>query len=86
MKKDSNRYFRSSSFPLVAYLYTKGEQIAGVNPTENPSKKEFVFVTNPHLEELVNLFKFGDRDDPELLVPVHLYEQGRRELLDRLND
>jgi hypothetical protein len=38
------------------------------------------------LEELVELFKFGDRDDPQLLVNVHSYEQARRELLDRLND
>lgn len=81
-----NRYYRSSSFPLVVYLFAKGEQIAGVNPTDNPSKKEFAFVSSPRLEELVDLWKYGDRNDPELLVPAHLYEQSRRELLDRLND
>lgn len=84
MEKD--RYFRSSSFPLVAFLFAKGEQVAGISPTDNPSKQEFSFVVRPRLEELVDLYKFGDRNDPELLVSAHLYEQGRRELLDRLND
>ncbi len=86
MKKDSNRYFRSSSFSLVAFLVTKGEQIAGINPTDNPSRKEFMFIATPRLEELVSLYKFGDRNDPELLVSAQLYEQARRELMDRLND
>ena len=84
MKKD--RYFRSASFPLVTFLFTKGEQIAGVNPTDNPRKKEFAFVITPRLEELVDLYKFGDRKDPDLLVNVRLYEQARNDLLDRLND
>ena len=80
------RYFRSSSFPIVVFLFCKGEQVAGVNPTDNPTKKEFAFVLTPRLSELVELYKFGDRTAPELLVNVHLYEQGRRQLLDRLND
>lgn len=86
MKKDSDRYFRSASFPLVVFLFTKGEQVAGINPTDNPSKKEFAFVASPRLEGLVHLYKFGDRSDPELLVSAQLYEQARRELMDRLND
>jgi hypothetical protein len=83
---NTDRYFRSTSFPLVAFLFTKGQQIAAINVTDNPSKKEFSFMLTPILEELVELFKFGDRDDPQLLVNVHSYEQARRELLDRLND
>ena len=81
-----NMYFRSSSFPIVVFLFCKGEQVAGVNPTYNPTKKEFAFISTPRLEELVELYKFGDKNDTELLVNVHLYEQGRRQLLDRLND
>ena len=84
MRQD--RYFKSSSFPIVAFLFSKGEQVAGINPTDNPSKKEFTFVSRPRLEELVELYKFGDRNDTELLVSAHAYEQSRRELLDRLND
>lgn len=86
MKKDSDRYFRHPSFPLVTFLYAKGEQIAGINPIEgDSSKKEFCFVRTKRLEMLVEIYKFGDKNDPELLVQVHIYEQARRELLDRLN-
>jgi len=83
---EKNRYYKSASFPLVAFLLTKGEQVAGIYPTDNPSKKEFSFVSNPRLEDLVDKYRFGDRSDPELLVPVHKYEQARNELLDRLNE
>jgi len=86
MKTDSDRYYRQSSFPLVNFLYAKGEQIAGINPTDTPGKKEFAFVLTPNLEALINLYKFGDRNNPELSVNVHLYEQARRELLDKLNN
>lgn len=82
MKPD--KYFRSSSFPLVAYLFSKGEQVTGINQTDNPSKKEFAFLLTPHLEELVDIFKFGAGDNPELFVNVNIYEQGRRQLLDKL--
>jgi hypothetical protein len=38
------------------------------------------------LEDLVEKYKFGERNDADLLVPVHKYEQARNELLDRLNE
>ena len=84
MKNIDKRNFRSSSFPLAAFLFAKGEVVAGINETDNPSKKEFTFLATPRLEELVNAYKW-DRDNPELLVSAHQYEQARRELLDRLN-
>ena len=86
MKQDSDRYFRSCSFPLVLFLYTQEQQIAGINPGDKPGQKEFAFVKTPRLEELVHKYKFGSKDDPDLFVSAHKYEQARRELLDRLND
>ena len=71
---------------MAVFLYTKNQQIAGVNATGNFNKKEFVFMSIPYLEELVDTYKFGDRNDTNLLVPVHLYEHARNELLDRLNE
>jgi hypothetical protein len=56
----------------------------GVNSTDDPDKKEFALVRTDTLEELIDLYKWGSRDDPRLLVPVHTYEQARRELLDVL--
>lgn len=86
IKKGAYRYFRSSSFPLALFLFAKGEQIAGINPTENPSKKEFAFVRTNRLDELCEIYKFGDNNDPELLIPIRLVEQARRKLLNCLND
>ncbi len=70
----------------ATYLYAKNQQIAGINPTDSPGKKEFAFIRSDRLDELEDKYKFGDRNAPDLLVPVHLYEHARNELLDRLND
>jgi len=85
-KRNRNKYFRSASFPLSAFLYTKQQQVAAINLTDDPGRKEFAFLKTDRLEKLVDLYKFGDRGDPDLLVEVHAYEQARRELLDRLRD
>ena len=71
---------------MAVLLYAKKQQFVAINPTDDPGRKEFAFVKTKKLEELVDLYKFGDRGDLELSVQVHLYEQARRDLLDRLND
>lgn len=81
-----DRYFRSASFPLVAFLYTKEQQIAGVNPTGKTDQMEFAFIDTSYLQELVDLYRFGPKDDDRLLVDVHKYEQARKELLSLLRD
>ena len=83
--KDENRYYRTTSLPLATFLYSKNQQIAGIQRLSG-SKKEFAFVLTPLLEKLVDKYKFGDRHDSDLLVPVHLYEYARNELLDRINE
>lgn len=84
MKTDGERYYRTTALPLAVFLFAKSQQIAGVNPTDEPGKKEFVFVRTDYLEELVDKYKFGDRDDPDLLVNIHVWEYARNTLLDRL--
>jgi len=83
--RSDERYFKTTSLGLSVYLYAKNQQIAGIDDVSGLGKKEIVFVLSPYLERLVELYKFGDRTDPDLLVPVHLYERARNELLDRLN-
>lgn len=86
LKTNTDRYFRSSSFPLAAFLCAKGEQIIDINLVDATGKKEFIFVKTSTLEELIYKYKFGSKDDPNIFVSVHAYEYARRELLDRLND
>jgi len=83
MEKD--KYFRTTNLNLAVFLFASNQQIGGINPV-NAEQKEFAFIKTDFLEELVWLYKFGDKDDDRLLVNVHRYEQARRELLDRLND
>lgn len=85
MRTDTERYYRTTSLPLAIYLYTKDQQVAGVDCISDTRKKEFAFVLTPRLEELAQKYKFGERNDQDLLVSVHLYELARNELLDRLN-
>ena len=70
----------------MLFLYVKDQQVAGINQIDNSGKKEFAFVKIPRLEELVDKYKFGTKDDPDIFVSVRIYEQARRELLDRLKD
>jgi hypothetical protein len=85
MIKNIDRYIRTTNLNHAIFLYTKDQPISGINSI-NEDQKEFVFVKTDTLEELVWLYRYGDRDDERLMVQVHKYEQARRELLDRLND
>ncbi|OHA72701.1 MAG: hypothetical protein A3A27_02435 [Candidatus Wildermuthbacteria bacterium RIFCSPLOWO2_01_FULL_47_18] len=84
--KDRDRYFRTTSLTLATFLYVKDQQIAGIDCVSDSTKKSFAFVLSDRLAELVDKYKFGERNDADLLVPVHKYEQARNELLDRLNE
>lgn len=86
IKKDKDRYARITALNMAVFLLAKDEQIAGINPTDKKGQKEFVFVKTDRLDELMEIYKFGDGDDPELLAPIRLFEQARRQLLDRLNE
>lgn len=85
MKKDTDKYFRTTNLNIAVFLFASEYQIAGIN-TVNGSQKEFCFIKTASLDEMIDIYKFGAKDDDRLLVGVHQYEQARRELLDRLND
>jgi len=81
-----NKIYRQSSFTLACYLVAKGQSIVGIEPTFDFNKKEFLFANTDQLKDLVDIYKFGDRASPKLMVNAHIYEQARRELLNRLKD
>ncbi|MCX6717727.1 MAG: hypothetical protein NTU76_03580 [Candidatus Taylorbacteria bacterium] len=85
MKKDKDKYVRTTNLNVAVFLFTNNQQISGINPINN-EQKEFAFIKTDYLEELIYLYKFANKDDERLLVPVHKYEQARRELLERLRD
>jgi len=81
-----NRYIRITTLTLATFLFAKDQQITGVSPTGEGNQKEFAFVSTPYLEELIDLYRFGPKDDERLLVSVHKYEQARNDLLSALKD
>jgi hypothetical protein len=83
MVKD--KYVRSTNLNLVTFLYANDQQIIGINPV-NGNQKEFVLIKTDYLEEMIDLYKWGDKDDERLLVSVHKYEMARKELMDRLKN
>ena len=83
--KIDNKYFKITNINLAIFLYVYDQQIVGINPI-NDKQKEFVFIKTLQLEELEHLYKFGDRKNKKLLIPVHKYEIARKELLDRLKN
>lgn len=82
-----NRYFRDSDFQLCNFLYAKGQKLVNVDSLEN-GIKQFVFIKDKdgRLEELQEKYKFADKDDLDLLVQVHVYEEARRQLLSFIKD
>jgi len=85
MKKDADKYEKMTNLNQAVFLYAKDQPIVGINPLDG-EQKEFAFLKTDMIEELIWLYRYGERDDERLLIEVHKYEQARRELLDRLND
>lgn len=72
------RYFSTRSRPLVEFLYAKGHPLVGIN-TIGPDT-EYVLPKTPNLEALVDMYRFGAGDTPELYVQVRDFQQAQREL------
>jgi hypothetical protein len=85
IKKDEDRYYRTTSLPIATFLLAKGEQVAGISDVDDSGDKEFCFIRTMRLEILVEAYRFAEKEDRELLVGVRHYEEARRMLLDRIN-
>ena len=57
--RQDDRYFRTSSFYTAAYLYTKDCELINVDKTIDPKRAQFVFINNPQLDILVDIFNFA---------------------------
>ena len=85
IKRDEDRYYRTTNLSLAIYLFAHHQQVAGINDTDDSGEKQFAFVREEQLDQLVQSYRFGPNSDPNLMVNVRLYEEARRFLLDRLN-
>jgi len=85
MEKNEEKYFYSTSFQLACFLYSKRMQMSAPRNL-NRKQKEFTWIRTPELEDLINVYKFGLKEEIELLINVRDYEQVRRELLEIINN
>ena len=71
--RQDDRYFKTSSFYTAAYLYTKDCELINVDKTIDPKRAQFVFINNPQLDILVDIFNFAKDPEPDLLVNVRAF-------------
>jgi hypothetical protein len=63
-----DRYFKTSNFYTAVYLYAKDCELINIDKTADPKRVQFVFINNPEVEILVNIFNFAKDNDPDLQV------------------
>jgi hypothetical protein len=76
MKKQ--RYFSTRSRPLVEFLYAKGHPITEMRAVGMDI--EYILPKTPTLEALVDKYRFGAGDMPELYIQVRDFQRAQQEV------
>jgi hypothetical protein len=79
----TDKYYRTSDLDLASFLLAKVKNMPETQWIGN-EKKEFPFDKTPYLEELREIFLFGDRYDDRLLINVKDLQIARKQLIERL--
>ena len=69
MNKNTDKYFRTTSFYLASFLFAKGLELANIDRTDT-KKCVFLFTDTdtPLRELLVGVFNYGKEDSLEVMV------------------
>jgi len=81
---DQNKYYKTSSFYLSAFLSAKGFILNGIE--KDSFKARFVFVNSNKLQRLIGIFSFGKNDHPDLMVNFKEVEQAIKKLKSLIYD
>ena len=79
----NDKYFRSSSLYISAFLFAKDLILVNVDKT-SPSKCVFVFIDTPDREYLLNQFNFAPDNSPDCLVDVRKFILAVKTLKEKL--
>jgi len=82
--KDINRYFRTSSFNLATFLFSKGIELANIDKLTNGKRADFVFIDSFLLEELVHGFDFSPENDTTVMVDARKLLYSSKTLKEKL--
>lgn len=78
-RPSDDRYFRTNSFNIAAFLFAKGFELAGIDKTVNPKRAEFIFANSIELQTALDEFQFSKENDPAILIdPRTLFDAIKR--------
>jgi len=82
---DQNKYYKTNSFYLAAFLLSKGVDLSNVDK-ENFNKVIFVFPNSNEIQNFVRAFNFGKEGDRDLLVDFKKTEASIKRLKSLIYD
>lgn len=81
---NQDKYFRTNSFNVAVFLFTRGIALVNIVKTADPRRKSFVFLDFPEREWLLERFNFAKEDDPEVLVDARKMAKAMKALKEKL--
>jgi len=81
---NENKYFKTTTFYLAAFLFAKGLELVSVDKITDSRRAYFVFVDSPLRELWVERFNFGKEDDQEVMVDVRKMVTAVKTLKEKL--
>lgn len=82
--KQSDGYFRISSFYVAAFLFTKGLEMVNVDKITDPKRAQFIFQDNPVRKLWLDSFNFAKEDSPEVVIDARKFVTAIKMLKDKL--
>ena len=83
-EKQKDRYFRTSSFYVAAFLFAKGLEMVNVDKITNPKRAQFVFIDIAERELWLDSFNFAKENSPEVVIDARRFVTAIRVLKDKL--
>jgi len=81
---NKDKYFRTFSFPLICFLFTKEATIVNIDRTDS-KRCQFVFLDSPELQSLISTFNFAPEGAPETLADIRKTIFAVKKIKDLIN-
>lgn len=79
-----DRYFRTSSFYVAAFLFARDQTLVNIDKTIDPKRAQFVFLDSPELELLLQNFNYAQEGSAETMVDARKFVTAIKMLKDKL--
>lgn len=80
----NDRYFKTSSFYVASFLFTKDQTLVNIDKATNPKRSQFVFLDTPERETLLQSFNFAKENSSEVMVDARKFVSAIKQLKDKL--